>query len=137
MTELPVVPLETGWQCDYFEIDPDLYEFAPEPVTITYLSDWRCSGRFTTNWAAYLQRQFDLEPMADVCLRYVLHIASAPTSTRVYINNTLVGEYLNAALTVDVTDHVWLEGNTVALRVVCAEPGTFNGVYLRAVPCRG
>jgi hypothetical protein len=132
---LPIIPLETGWQVDYFELDPDLYEFTPDSAVIPYLSDWRCSQRFCEGWAAWLQRRFDLEAMTDRCLRYLLSIGSAPVGARFYINDALIAEFAGQPLMVDITDVVWLEDNVIGVRVECEYVGMFNGVHVRALPC--
>jgi hypothetical protein len=137
MTNFPHVPLETGWQVNYFEGDadvPGLYEFA-NSIHVPDLSDWQCAGRFEIRRLAWLQRGFDLEPITDVCLRYQLHVERAPAGTRIYVNMTLVGEFQTEPLQIDVTDYVMLEDNRIGLRVNCGAAGTFSGVVLRAVPC--
>jgi hypothetical protein len=133
MTTLPLIPLETGWQCEYFETEPTLYEFYDGKVDVPYLSDWRFERRFNEIWAAWLQRAFTLDP-TDFCVQYSLVATSAPAGTRFYLNDRWLGD-LTAPFRVDVTDYVFLERNTIALRVAYEAKGAFNGLRLEAVAC--
>jgi hypothetical protein len=130
---LPLIPLETGWQCEYFEVEPNLYEFSDGALKVPYLSDWRCERRFAEGWAAWLQRKFTLEAV-DFCVTYWLVVDHAPADARFYLNGKLIGEY-RAPFKVDVTDFVFLEENTIAIRLTCPEQGEISGVRLQGTPC--
>ncbi|NDJ61693.1 MAG: hypothetical protein GYB67_11245, partial [Chloroflexi bacterium] len=73
MTFLLLVPLDDQWQCEYFEIEPDLFEFA-DGLAVPSLEAWTFERRYTEGWAAWLQRSFTLRPL-DTCVRYQLHIS--------------------------------------------------------------
>jgi hypothetical protein len=138
MAALPFISLNTGWTVEYFELDPDLYEFAPDPDPVASLADWRCSERYDDRWAAMLRRTFDLEP-TETCVTYRLRIERAPGRVVLFINGRRLGEVMAYPFEFDVTDYVALEQNQIALRVACAEcdgyQGFFGAVYLRAIPC--
>jgi hypothetical protein len=80
-----------------------------------------------------LRCAFSLDPITDMCVRYVLHIASAPENTQIYINDWLAGIFQKQSFAADVTDHVWLENNVLVLRIF--RRYSFGPIYLQPVPC--
>lgn len=137
MIGLPSIPLDSGWLCDYFEAEPDVYELAAESA-VTALSAWSFDRRRAEGWAAWLERTFALEP-TDECVRYLLLIDSAPQGMRIYVNGEHVADYQvgddDPPFEVDVTDRVWLDTNRIAFRVDSGATGTFAGVRLQPAPC--
>jgi hypothetical protein len=137
MNTFPPIPLNADWR-----------SYPPEDIDPVYgasqldesswdvlptLAEWprHLLGQADT---VHLQKKFDLEPIGDVCLRFLLHVDAAPEATAVYVNGwhggTLQkGQSLNA----DVTDYVTLDGNVLLLKVT--KPGRFGDVYLQPVPC--
>ncbi len=85
----------------------------------------------------HLKKTFDLEPIGEVCLRYHLHLESAPPATQVFVNGWHVGTtQAEKALVSDVTDYVTLEGNVILLKV-SRKKGDIGAVYLLPIPCAG
>lgn len=129
------IPLNDNWQCAYSQAGPD-----PEALVssrrVQALSGWSRDQQRAREQAAWLSREFVLQPMAQ-CVRYWLVIESAPPGAQIYMNETLLAEYTigdeGAPFALDVTNHVWLEVNTIAFRVPA--DGRFAGVCLQAVPC--
>lgn len=81
-----------------------------------------------------LQHTFDLEPIREICLRFVLHIDSAPRGTIVEMNRWQVGAtQAGQPFITEVTDYVTLENNVLLLQV--NQPGEFGGIWLERVPC--
>ncbi|NWF67529.1 MAG: hypothetical protein HXY40_00445 [Chloroflexi bacterium] len=134
---LQVFPLETHWECDYFELEPDLYEFATTESAVS-LATWRFDARRVENWAAWLHRTFTLSATED-CVRYHLLIDSAPPGTRIFVNEREVVTYAigddDAPFDMDITDSVALGENKLGLRVACDAGGYFSGVRLAVLPC--
>ncbi len=82
----------------------------------------------------HLQRTFGLDPILDVCLRYQLHIPSAPGGTAVYVNGWHVGNVdAGKSFSTDVTDYVMLEDNLILLKL--SRKGDFETLLLQPVPC--
>lgn len=82
----------------------------------------------------HLSYSFDLDPIGEVCLRFFLHIDSAPAGTTVAMNRWQVGiSQIGQPFIADVTDYVTLEDNVLLLKV--NQPGTFGAVWLERVPC--
>lgn len=134
MTDLPAISLNSGWTCEYFEIDASLYEFQDD-VPVPSLVEWVFDKRRVENWAAWLRRGFDLEPTI-LCVNYVLRVDSAPEETLIYVNGEKVGVYNPPGpLEIDVTSYVALEYNDIAFRVEWNAAGRFEGVRLQPVPC--
>ncbi len=133
MNTYPSISLTADWQCEYFEINPDLYELADGHV-VPSLRGWSPEKRFDDSWVAWLQKIFALD-INDVCVNYTLHIESAPLGAVIYFNNARLAQYLGKPLAIDVTDVITWEQNTLAFRIVCGTNGTFSGVYLRPTPC--
>jgi hypothetical protein len=83
---------------------------------------------------ASLQKTFDLDPIGEVCLRFVLHIAAAPAGTVVNVNRWEAGitqdQYPFAA---DVTDYVTLEYNVLILKL--RQGGRLGAMWLERLPC--
>lgn len=139
--ELPMLPtllLETNWTCDYFELEPDLYEFMNSESVAT-LSAWTFDRRRVDNWAAWLQRSFTLRQL-DCCVSYLLYIDSAPAGAKIYVNGQRAGIYFPPGLDdppfeLDVTPLVALGENCLAFRVNWDMLGAFSGVRLQAVSC--
>lgn len=134
MTTAATISLDDNWLCEYFETDPDLFEFAASGQRVSSLREWVCSGRYDESWAAWLQRRFDL-PSTDFCVRYTLHIDAAPNGTVLYLNGRRMGTIDSTQpFSFDVTDYVTLEDNRIAFRAGC-EGGRFGSVFLRQRPC--
>jgi hypothetical protein len=76
---------------------------------------------------------FDVPPMTDECLRYVLHVEDAPNGTVVTVNSWYVGSIHEGELIADVTDNITLQGNVLMLTI--ALPGSIGAVYLQPTPC--
>jgi hypothetical protein len=132
----PPIPLDGGWTVEYFEKDPDLYEFQAAGDSVPSLRRFACSRRVDGGWMAWLTRTFDVPPILDVCLRFDLHIASAPGTVVLYINGRRMGEVDGRRPFVfDVTDYITLEDNLIGLRVDCGQPGAFGDMFLKAEPC--
>lgn len=133
MTDLPAISLNHGWTCEYFEMSAGLRQFADdEPVHS--LVEWVFDRRRGEDWAAWLKCGFDLHPTDD-CVSYTLRIESAPEDTLVLINGERVGTITETPFSMDVTNHVALEYNEIALRVEWNAAGRFEGVALQPVPC--
>ncbi|MBZ0300833.1 MAG: hypothetical protein K8J31_13870 [Anaerolineae bacterium] len=138
MSTLPAIILHSGWTCEYFELEPGLYEFAQD-VRVPSLVEWAFDKRRVENWAAWLKRGFDLRP-TDGCVSYFLYLDSAPEDTQIYVNGEKIGIYQQSGpdappFEVDVTPYVALEYNEIAFRVEWNAAGRFEGVRLQAVPC--
>jgi hypothetical protein len=82
----------------------------------------------------HLRHVFDLEPIADQCLRFHLMVDEAPRGTQFYVNGWHVGTMGDSPLVSDVTDYVTLEGNVLLLKLT-SERGTFKWLRLQPVPC--
>ncbi len=131
-------PLNDNWTVEYFEPDVDGFEMAPSPEQIARLNDWRCSNRYANaGFYAYLRHYFDVEAITTHCVRYVLQLENAPATTRVYVNDTYLGDAGGVSTRIDVTDHISLEANKLNLRVDCWADGAarFDALYLLQVPC--
>lgn len=136
--QLPPISLDAGWVCEYFELRPDLYEFAKD-VLVSSLAAWTFDRIRSENWAAWLRRRFTLEPL-DTCVQYYLYIDTAPANARIYVNNRHVADYIppgpdDPPFELDITADVALGENMLAFRVECDAPGCFSGVRLQPVPC--
>jgi hypothetical protein len=131
------ITLDTDWVCEYFELDPNLYELATD-VRVKSLATWSFDKRRDENWAAWLQRTFTLHPTEE-CVHYWLLIDSAPQHCRIYINGQAVAYYDvgddDPPFELDVTDNVWLDDNKLSFRVDHESEGRFEGVRLVAIPC--
>jgi hypothetical protein len=130
--------LNIGWTVEYFEPNIDGFEMAPSPEPIERLNTWTCSGRFATaGFYAYLRRAFEVEPITTHCIRYIVQLENAPGTTRVYVNDTYLGNANGISTRLDVTDYVSLGQNKLNLRLDCWEDGNrrFDDVYLLQVPC--
>lgn len=130
------ISLDDGWTVEYFEREPDLYEFAASGQPVPSLRAFSYSGRVDDSWLAWLTRTFDVPPILDVCLRFDLHITAAPGDIVLYMNGQRLGEVEGREpFVLDVTDFITLEDNQIALRVDCAQGGAFGEVVLKAEPC--
>jgi hypothetical protein len=135
MDALPKISLDKDWLCEYYEREPDVYEFASSGFHVPSLSAWICSPRYDGGWAAYLQHTFYLEP-TDFCVSYILHIDYAPGNIVLFVNGRRLGAFDGSRpFSFDITDYVALEDNSIALGVDCSERGHFGAVYLQPVPC--
>jgi hypothetical protein len=135
MATLPYVLLGGGWQCEYLELDPSLYEWM-EPQLVPSLFDWSFDKRRPEGWVAWLTRTFDLPPMDDdPCLNFVLTIKAAPYPVELDLNGRSFG-VIDAPCELDITDFVALDDNRIAFRVPPDAQGRFGDVRVRAVPCR-
>lgn len=97
------------------------------------VSDWPVD-RLGSSDGVQLKRRFDLDPIGEVCLRFVLQIDAAPVGTQVYINGWHAGTTeAGKTLSRDVTDTVTLEANLIHLKLI--RRGSLGGVRLVAIPC--
>lgn len=129
------ISLDTDWTVEYFELEPDLYEWGPSAQSVEQLSSWRCTSRVDEGWGALLMTTFDLE-MTEFCARYDLFIERAPGTVVLYINGRRMGEVDGSKpFTFDVTDYITLEDNRLGFRVHCADEGSFGTVKLLQFPC--
>src|SRR5690554_4775809 len=78
---------------------------------------WRLSGHanlvsiqnLRADAAQELRRTFDLQPIGEVCLRFLLHIESAPGGTAVSVNGYDAGVTIHGQpFVADVTDSLTL-----------------------------
>jgi hypothetical protein len=117
-----------------------------DPINLNY--NWLINGAHPlpslTDWPEYfaknekikLRRMFDLEPIGEVCLHFILHIEAAPDDTTVKMNVWDVGiVQAGHSLIADVTDYVTLEDNVLLLTV--SQKAIFGEVWLERVPCEG
>ena len=125
--------LDAHWSCDYFEVEPDLFELQDYRVTLPLLNRWRFDGRYPEGWAAWLERRFDLQPL-DYCVHYELRIAAVPDGAELSVNGRQFGA-IAAPCHIDITDYVTLDENRIAFRVLSGAEGVFGAVRLAAVPC--
>lgn len=128
-----ILPLDTDWTCDYFEVDPDLYEFQDYTAALSHLGDWHFEQRYAEGWAAWLERRFYLHPTSE-CVRYQLSIAAVPSGAQLSVNGRQLGS-VSAPATFDVTDYVTLDENRIAFRVESGAQGAFGEVKLLAISC--
>jgi hypothetical protein len=133
MIDLPAIPLNDGWRCEYFEMGAGPRQTTDDEPVPSML-EWVFDKRRGENWAAWLKCGFDLEP-TDACVIYTLHVDSAPEETLIYINGEKVGTISETPYSVDVTNMVALEYNEIALRVEWNAAGRFEGIRLQPVPC--
>jgi hypothetical protein len=80
------------------------------------------------------RQTFDIQP-AGVCVRYWLHLDDLPPGGIVILVNGRALDPVTGggAFATDVTDEVWLEVNTLTLRLM---PGVRPGrAWLQPVPC--
>ncbi len=97
------------------------------------VSDWLVD-RLGSSDGVQLKRRFDLDPIGEVCLRFVLQIDAAPVGTQVYVNGWHVGTTdAGKTFSSDVTDTVTLEANLLHLKL--SRRGQLGGVRLVAILC--
>lgn len=136
-TNFTPIPLDYDWRC-----------FPPEDADAAFggslldesawdalaqIADWP-RHLLPSAGTVHLRRTLDLEPIGEVCLRYRLRLERAPAGTSVYVNGWHVGALqADAALDVDVTDALTLEGNVILLKVT--RRGAIGGMSLLPVPC--
>jgi hypothetical protein len=134
MNPIPTLSLDLNWKCAYFHGDPPPYDvFVPMPVGS--LSGWSPNVSPHSGLVAHLFHLFYLEP-TDFCVRYRLHVESAPGVVKLVINEREMGEFDGAyPFVCDVTDQVRLEDNLIYFQVACSARGKFGAVYLEQVPC--
>jgi hypothetical protein len=135
---MPALNLDADWRCAYFEIKPDLYEFARDEA-VTSLANWSFDKRRVANWAAWLKRDFELQA-TDFCVSYYLYLDEAPEGAQIYINGEQVAVFHAPGpdappYELDVTPYVSLGQNELAFRLQWDMPGEFVGVRLQPVPC--
>lgn len=130
-----IISLNDNWKADYFELEPDLFEFGADAEPVADLSTWTCGGRYDETWGATLQRTFNLE-VAEICVRYQLSIERAPGIVILYINGRRMGVIDGSQpFSFDVTDYVTLEDNLIVFRVECRSSASFGAVTLLQFPC--
>ncbi len=137
MTNLNPISFEKNWR--YFpteDLDPTYGGSeldADSWGVLDSLNDWtgELLSRFET---LHLRQIFDLEPIGDICVRYVLHVDAAPENTTVFVNGWHVGmTEAGKTFAADVTDYVTLEGNILLLKV--SKKGALKDIWLQPVPC--
>jgi hypothetical protein len=134
MNTLTALDLTTGWACEWFELDPDLYEFL-RPEQVPDLRAWTFDQRRLENWSAWLYRRFELSA-DDVSRRWLLCIDSAPSPARIYLNDQLIAEYEQPGdddppFDLDVTAWLRTGSNHLAIRIEGYSMGRFDGLSLR------
>lgn len=128
-------PLEHAWECEYLELEPDLYEFM-KPTPIPMLAGWSFDRRRLHGWAAYLHRSFHLpEGEIESCS---LYIDQAPSPARLYINHRHADTYIAPGLDdppyeQDIRAFVTPGRNHIAFRVEASSRGNFQGI---SIACR-
>jgi hypothetical protein len=127
------IHLNTDWTCEYFEIDPDLYEFQDYRERSARLADWQFAPRYPEGWAAWLEKRFMLTAQ-DVCVRYELRIEAVPAGAQLSVNGRQFG-VVAAPAVYDITDYVTLDENRLAFRVESGAEGMFGAIRLVATPC--
>lgn len=127
------INLDKRWSCDYFEVEPDLFELQDFRVRLPALRDWQFERRFPEGWAAWLEHRFDLQPL-DSCVHYELTVAAAPEGAELSVNGRQFGA-IAAPCRIDITDYVTLDENRIAFRVLSGAAGEFGAVRLTAVSC--
>jgi hypothetical protein len=133
MNMIAAIDLINDWACEWFELDPDLYEFLrPEPVPD--LRAWTFDQRRLENWSAWLYRRFEM-PAEALRTRAYLCIDSAPSPARIYLNDSLISMYIQPGdddppFELDVTEWLRPGGNHIAVRVEGYSRGRFEGVSL-------
>jgi hypothetical protein len=82
----------------------------------------------------HLFQTFDLDPIGEICLRFFLHIDSAPDGAVVKMNRWRVGiTQTGQSFIADVTDYVTLEDNVLFLQL--NQPGALGAIWLERIPC--
>ncbi|MBZ0290607.1 MAG: hypothetical protein K8I30_23485 [Anaerolineae bacterium] len=102
-----------------------------DPISLDLLP---VTSHVQSGGSIHLQCTFDLDPIGEVCLRFVLHIDAAPVGTTVDLNRwhmSITPE--NQPFIADVTDFVTLEDNVLLLQL--RETGMVGAVWLERVPC--
>ncbi|MEO0563610.1 MAG: hypothetical protein AAF125_15990 [Chloroflexota bacterium] len=134
---MKTLPLNNNWSVEYFDPDVDGFEMAPAPEPIPRIEEWGCSGRFSTaGFYAYLRRSFEIDMTPNQCVRYVVQIEGAPSTTRFYVNDTYMGDVTGRAERFDITDYISLGTNKLNLRLSCSEESKgFEAVVLLQIPC--
>jgi hypothetical protein len=126
--------LNTDWMCDYFELEPDLYEFQDYQESIVHLSEWHFDRRYPEGWAAWLERRFSLYSLGE-CVQYQLQIDRLPSDTELFVNGRKFG-IVDVPCNLDVTDFVVLEDNRLSFRIPSDATGKFGAIRLTATPCK-
>lgn len=97
-----------------------------------YPDSWR-ETRLEDERVVEFQQTFNLQPV-EVCVHYWLHLDGLPGETVITLNGRTVGTATaGKAFGADVTDYVWLEANSLLLRVPVA--GWSGRAWLQPVPC--
>jgi hypothetical protein len=136
MTILATTDLTHAWRVEYFEHDPDLYEFAPDPLTVDDLSRWTSERRYDETWAALLTTTFFIAPV-DQCIAYWLDFHHPCAEVVLYINERRIGTFTGHNR-INVTDYVWLDDNVLQMRVdcgTCTSEAPFSAIRLLMTPC--
>ena len=137
MTNFNPIPLDHDWR--YFPLEDidetygaselDESSWGVLPTLVDYPRDV-----IAISGSLNLRHTFNLEPIGEVCLRFNLHLAAAPTGTQVFINGWHAGTTeAGKSLISDVTDYVTLEGNVLLLKLT--RKGDLHGLILQPVPC--
>jgi beta-galactosidase/beta-glucuronidase len=135
MNTLTLLDLTTSWACEWFELDPDLYEFL-RPEQVPDLRAWTFDQRRLENWSAWLYRRFELPADDLLGRRWLLCIDAAPSPARLYLNDQLIAEYEQPGadeppFDLDVTGWLRPGSNHIAIRVEGYSVGNFDGLSLR------
>jgi hypothetical protein len=134
-----ILRLEQGWECEWLELDPSLYEFL-KPEQVQHLSSWTFDRRRLVGWAAYLYCDFHFMPQPD--RYYYLGIDAAPSPARIYLNQRYLCDYITPdadapPFELDVTQHLHAGRNQLAFRVEAKSHGQFEGIAIYALPISG
>jgi hypothetical protein len=125
--------LNDRWTCEFTVPQPELNTITGVRADVPALDQWRIEESLSQGWEARIERSFQLFPL-DECVRYLLHIDSAPPATQLSINRQNLG-VITAPCQVDVTAYVSLDDNRIAFHISGGARGDLGGVRLQAVLC--
>lgn len=125
MIDLPAFSLDAGWF--------HLPEQARRPADLAAGRPLPDLHRLPPERPLFLARLFSVPPIGEVCLRYLLHVGYCPADMALTINRQHFDSLPPAPLELDITDHIWLEDNLLALTL--PGPGPLRELRLLASPC--
>jgi hypothetical protein len=137
MILLDPIYLNTEWLCYPLpDVNPAYIAAYNDDSTwevLVKLADWPRHLLQQTK-IVFLHHRFDLEPIGNICLRFILHLEDAPDGTNVILNGQhLETFYGGQPFEKDVTDYLTLDDNL--LRFEVKKVGPFGDVRLKRVPC--
>ncbi|HEX2908667.1 MAG TPA: hypothetical protein VHO69_17475 [Phototrophicaceae bacterium] len=133
MRTLAPIPLNTNWLF-FPPTTATTDDLTPDAVwePLAELAAWP-QKQLLAFGAVYLECHFTLRPTTG-CVRYWLHLQTAPEHTIIHLNGYLIGTTRHGeAFQANVTDQVTLDENEILLTVTAA--GDFDSLYLQAQPC--